>query len=244
MWVEILGYAAFIFFALSMLMVSIVRLRVINLIGALFFALYGLFLPSVPIFLTNLFIVGVNIYYLGKAFRSGRSYCDYVPAGPERRMQIQEYINAHLSRIKKFYPFFEGDFLDLVEKSQGQVYMAIHQVKVRGLAMWIPLREIHKEDVGNYAGLKQAVQAAHKLEDGHNAALLLLDYIDTKYRDLNLHPKLYSLLNRLHAEGYDRIVAVCSHDVIRTRNYLKARGFQTLAEFSGLDLMELPLPFH
>jgi len=64
--VETIGYAASIFVILSLMMTKIVRLRLVNLLGALCFVLYGLFLPALPIVLTNAAIIVVNVVQLIK----------------------------------------------------------------------------------------------------------------------------------------------------------------------------------
>jgi hypothetical protein len=66
---EFIGYAASALVLISFLMKNITRLRVINSIGCGFFILYGAFLPSVPIVLTNAAIVIVNLFYLIKTAR-------------------------------------------------------------------------------------------------------------------------------------------------------------------------------
>ncbi|MDF2569341.1 MAG: hypothetical protein K0R55_945 [Sporomusa sp.] len=62
--VEWLGYAASGLVAISFLMKSINKLRFINMVGAIFFVIYGVAIHAVPVVLVNLFVVGVNIYYL------------------------------------------------------------------------------------------------------------------------------------------------------------------------------------
>lgn len=62
--VEILGYFASGLVAVSFLMKSIDKLRKFNTIGAGCFVIYGLAIHAVPVVLINLFIVGVNLYYL------------------------------------------------------------------------------------------------------------------------------------------------------------------------------------
>ena len=66
--VEIFGYLASAFVAISLLMTAIVKLRVVNLVGSAFFVVYGLLLPetSVPVIITNGFIVIVNLVHLGR----------------------------------------------------------------------------------------------------------------------------------------------------------------------------------
>jgi len=64
-YVEWIGYIAMLFVAASFLMKNINTLRAVNSIGAGFFILYGYLLSvSIPIIITNAFILGLNLYYL------------------------------------------------------------------------------------------------------------------------------------------------------------------------------------
>lgn len=68
---EWIGYLASLVLMISFLMKNINTLRIINSIGAILFVIYGIMLvTSWPIIITNTFILGVNIYYLTKHFRS------------------------------------------------------------------------------------------------------------------------------------------------------------------------------
>jgi len=67
-WLEIIGYMASVFVAISLMMSSIVKLRVINLIGAILFMIYSYLIGALPVFFVNLFISVVNIYYLNKIY--------------------------------------------------------------------------------------------------------------------------------------------------------------------------------
>lgn len=69
---ECLGYLASIAIMVSFLMKNIITLRIINSIGALLFIIYGILLSnSLPIIVTNTFVIGVNFYYLIKHYRRG-----------------------------------------------------------------------------------------------------------------------------------------------------------------------------
>jgi cytosine/uracil/thiamine/allantoin permease len=68
---EWIGYLASLVLMISFLMKNINTLRIINSIGAILFVVYGIMLvTSWPIIITNTFILGINIYYLSKHFRS------------------------------------------------------------------------------------------------------------------------------------------------------------------------------
>lgn len=61
---ELIGYAASVLVAVSLMMSSIVKLRVINLVGAILFTVYGLLISAFPVAMMNFFIVLIDLYYL------------------------------------------------------------------------------------------------------------------------------------------------------------------------------------
>ncbi|MBT3252327.1 MAG: hypothetical protein HN729_08330 [Candidatus Marinimicrobia bacterium] len=63
-WFEIIGYVASVLVAISLTMSSIVKLRVLNLIGAITFTIYGMLINAYPIAMVNGFIIIINIYFL------------------------------------------------------------------------------------------------------------------------------------------------------------------------------------
>ena len=64
MMIEMVGYLASLLVVVAMLMTSVVKLRIINMVGAGIFAIYALIIRSYPTALTNICIVIVNIYNL------------------------------------------------------------------------------------------------------------------------------------------------------------------------------------
>ena len=68
--VELLGYLASALIVLSLLMASLFKLRVVNLIGAIVFTAYGLLIDSLPVVLTNASIVVIDVFYLTRMFRA------------------------------------------------------------------------------------------------------------------------------------------------------------------------------
>ena len=67
-WIELMGYTASIVVAVSLMMESIIKLRILNFIGAMLFGTYGLFIESIPVMLLNYFIGLTNVYFLWKTF--------------------------------------------------------------------------------------------------------------------------------------------------------------------------------
>lgn len=68
--IEWIGYIASLLVFISLLSSSILKLRIINMVGSAIFAVYGFMIHSVPTGLMNTLIVMVNIYYLVKLFRA------------------------------------------------------------------------------------------------------------------------------------------------------------------------------
>ena len=64
---EFIGYIASIVVLISFLMKDLRKLRMLNLLGCFMFVMYGILLHySFPIILTNVCIIGINIYHLSK----------------------------------------------------------------------------------------------------------------------------------------------------------------------------------
>ncbi|MFO8030482.1 MAG: hypothetical protein R6U28_11530 [Cyclonatronaceae bacterium] len=101
---EIIGYVASVLIAVSLMMSAIVRLRIINMIGAATFCLYGILIGAVPVAAMNGFIVLINIYYLTKML-GDREYFHLL-----RVLSDDEYLRAFLDfyrdEIRKFQPDF------------------------------------------------------------------------------------------------------------------------------------------
>lgn len=72
--IEMIGYLGSALVVASMLMSSVVKLRIINTIGSGIFAAYALMIHSYPTALMNVFLVGINVYNLVKLSQKDRSY--------------------------------------------------------------------------------------------------------------------------------------------------------------------------
>lgn len=67
---EIIGYIGTILVLSSFLMKEMKKLRIGNIIGSSTFIIYGILLQSIPVIITNVFIVLINAYYLIKENKS------------------------------------------------------------------------------------------------------------------------------------------------------------------------------
>ncbi|MCH8487376.1 MAG: hypothetical protein LAT75_10970 [Candidatus Cyclonatronum sp.] len=104
---ELIGYVASVLVAVSLMMSRIVPLRIVNMIGAATFAVYGYLIGSWPVAGMNAFIVLINVYFLLQIYRSSE-YFRILPID-----QPDAYLNAFLNFYRKdiaqFYPDFQNE---------------------------------------------------------------------------------------------------------------------------------------
>ena len=72
--IEAIGYIGSGLVVVSMLMSSVVRLRVINMIGSIIFTVYALIIKSYPTALMNLCLVAINIYHLTRLLHTRKHW--------------------------------------------------------------------------------------------------------------------------------------------------------------------------
>ncbi len=104
-WLEMLGYVASIIVAVSILMSSIVKLRIINLIGSALFSVYGFVIGAYPVGILNGFIAIINIVYLYK-MSSKEEYFKVLEVRNENRY-LHYFLDFYKKDINKFFPTFE-----------------------------------------------------------------------------------------------------------------------------------------
>ncbi|MDG5765858.1 hypothetical protein QA596_00175 [Balneolales bacterium ANBcel1] len=104
---EIIGYTASVLIAVSLMMSAIIRLRIINLIGAATFCLYGILIGATPVAAMNGFIVLINIYYLSRML-GDKEYFQLLKVGSNGEY-IKAFIRFYREEIRKFQPEFQDD---------------------------------------------------------------------------------------------------------------------------------------
>lgn len=101
---EAVGYLGSILVAISLMMKSLLRLRLINLVGASVFTLYGILIGAVPVVLLNGLIVGIDIYYLYQMWRQ-KDYFSLLEVNPEGAY-LQQFLTYYAADINQFLPGF------------------------------------------------------------------------------------------------------------------------------------------
>lgn len=109
MMIEMIGYLGSVLVVVAMLMPSLVKLRVINSIGAGIFAIYALIIQSYPTALMNFCLVTINVYNLVKLSRTEKHY-DLVEG--EKDDAFLEYaLGYYKEDIKIYFPEFDLETL-------------------------------------------------------------------------------------------------------------------------------------
>ena len=99
---ELIGYAASLMIAISMMMKSVLKLRIINTVGSLLFTIYGVVIGAWPVALMNAFIVGINLTYLWKMART-RSAFAIVTVRPDGEY-LRHFFAVHHNEIAQRFP--------------------------------------------------------------------------------------------------------------------------------------------
>ncbi|MBQ1240893.1 MAG: YgjV family protein, partial [Lachnospiraceae bacterium] len=74
MMIEIYGYIGSVLVVVSMLMSSIIKLRVINILGSVISGSYALIIGSFPLVLMNSCLIIINVYNLYKLLKAEQKY--------------------------------------------------------------------------------------------------------------------------------------------------------------------------
>lgn len=107
---ELIGYIASLLVAISLMMSNIIQLRIVNLIGAAIFSVYGILIGSIPVAVMNGFIVVINIYYLTQIY-SAVEYFQLlkVSSGSE---YLETFLKFYRDQINIFQPGFYSNSRD------------------------------------------------------------------------------------------------------------------------------------
>ena len=101
---EIVGYAASVLVAVSLMMSSILKLRLINLVGSLAFTVYGVLIHAYPVAAVNALIVLINLYYLRQMMGS-REFFKLLRVDPGSEY-LRYFLDFHRAEIARFFPGF------------------------------------------------------------------------------------------------------------------------------------------
>jgi len=104
-WQEIVGYVASAAIIASLSMKSILRLRVIGLVGSVGFLVYGVLIDALPIVATNVVIISIHVYFLRKLL--GRNEVFEILRVKPGSLYLKRFLEFHADEIQRFQPGFE-----------------------------------------------------------------------------------------------------------------------------------------
>ncbi|HSV88333.1 MAG TPA: hypothetical protein VLH61_06805 [Bacteroidales bacterium] len=99
---EWIGYLASIVVAVSLMMVSILKLRWLNLLGSSIFSFYGFAIGAYPVGILNLFIAIVNVYYLRVIYSKKDAF--KIISIKDDSPYLRYFLNFYRQEIIRFFP--------------------------------------------------------------------------------------------------------------------------------------------
>ncbi|MDR0323734.1 MAG: YgjV family protein [Treponema sp.] len=67
--IEILGYLASVFIAISITIKGGLSFRILNMTGSVCFFIYAFFIGSIPVAIINIYGAGINMFYITKEIK-------------------------------------------------------------------------------------------------------------------------------------------------------------------------------
>ncbi len=101
---ELIGYLGSLLVIVSMLMTSVVKLRVINTIGSAIFCAYALAIHSYPTAAMQVCLIVINIVNLYKLNNTKKEYSAIALSAED--CFLAHFLNAYSNDIKKYFPDF------------------------------------------------------------------------------------------------------------------------------------------
>lgn len=126
-WYEIVGYVASVLIALSIMMKNVLRLRIINSLGALCFVVYGTLINSWPVAGMNAFIILVNLYYIKKLYNIHDAF-QLIRVNYEKSEIFYLFLDKYKSDIKSVFPDFDENEINKYES-----YLILRNLTPTGL---------------------------------------------------------------------------------------------------------------
>lgn len=108
--IEAVGYLGSALVIVSLLMTRILRLRAIGLMGSTTFFLYAVLIGSVPIIITNVVLMIINVTFLWRATRVTEWFY-LLEVHPESRY-LEEFLRFYQDDILRYQPDWNGEVAD------------------------------------------------------------------------------------------------------------------------------------
>lgn len=105
LFIELFGYFGSALVVVSMLMTSVVKLRILSTIGNLIFTIYAIIIKSYPTAFMDICLILINIYHLMRLRKAEKTY-DLVDSKNDAAF-VEYILNHYKEDIKAFFPEFK-----------------------------------------------------------------------------------------------------------------------------------------
>ncbi len=132
--IEAIGYLASAVVVLSLTMSSVVRLRIIGLIGAALFSVYGLLVGAMPVVVTNVVIMGLHIFFLRRLLGDDEQFTLLEVSADSA--YLEQFLEFHHDEIQQYQPRFVHD-----PARVGRTVFVLRDMVPAGLLIGHPVAE-------------------------------------------------------------------------------------------------------
>ncbi|MCX6209976.1 MAG: hypothetical protein NTZ59_10925 [Bacteroidetes bacterium] len=102
---DLVGYIASIFLAISLVVNGAFKFRTINMLGQITFIIYGLLINAFPIIIANSVLLCINVYQLVKLMKSNEQF-QYIAIQQHDKI-VEQFLKFYEKDIKLFFPKFQ-----------------------------------------------------------------------------------------------------------------------------------------
>lgn len=161
-WWDVIGWTGSVLVVVSLMVASVRRFRILNLVGSLIAALYNLVFGIWPYAAMNAVIALIDAYWLARMSRQGERSYAVCPAEAGSPL-VARFAERHGLDMRRAFPGFEAGRLE-----GARVLLTLCEDEVVGLFAY-----------------------AREGEEGE-AGRILVDYVTPRYRDLKPGRTLYA----------------------------------------------------
>lgn len=108
--IEIFGYIGSALVVISMLMSSIVKLRIINTVGSVISGTYAVICGAIPLAVMNVCLIAINGYNLIKLLKTKQVY-DLVTGNTDGAL-VKYFLSRYDSDIKQYFPGYDASRIE------------------------------------------------------------------------------------------------------------------------------------
>lgn len=123
---EIIGYVGSALVLVSLLMSSVIKLRIINTIGSLIFCIYAIAIQSYPTAVMNGALVIINIYFLIKISKSKKSFSIVEASASDS--SVRHFLKESELDIEKYFPGYV-----IPEDKETKTFLIYQDMTIAGI---------------------------------------------------------------------------------------------------------------